>query len=330
MNIQQLKCVLEIVRHGNHLSAAAEALHTSQPGVSRQIQMLESELGFAVFQRTRNRIIGLTELGEDVLDIAKRVVSDVQALRMLREVSASSNRGTLVIATTHTQAKYVLPPVVSSFMQDFPDVQVVLKQADPEGICNLVDIGEADIAIGSESAREFPNLVGIPCFELTRCIIAKKGHPILSGRKLTLERIAQYPILTYDPRFSGQLDRKRRWKVIGAFEKAGLEPKIVFSAIDADTCKAYVQMGLGIAIFSSVSFDPKLDAGLAIRDARHLFDPSVTHIKLRSNTYLRSYMLEFIQRFAPHVTADKVRRTLRSAQQTDTAAPALGRAPPRR
>jgi LysR family cys regulon transcriptional activator len=310
MRLQQLKYVLEIARHGNHLSAAAEALNTSQPGVSRQIQMLESELGFAIFQRTRNRIIGLTEPGERVLEIAKRIVSDLGVLRMLKDDITAINRGTLVIATTHTQAKYVLPPVVSSFLTDFPDVQIVLKQGDPEGICSLVDAGEADIAIGTETAREFPNLVGLPCFELTRSVVAKIGHPILSGKKLTLERLAQYPIITYDPRFGGQSLQRRRWKVLGAFEKAGLEPKIVLSAIDADVCKTYVRMGLGIAIFTSVSFDAKEDVGLATRDARHLFEASTTYIKLRSNTYLRPYALEFIRRFAPHLTAGVVRETL--------------------
>lgn len=312
MRLQQLKYVLEIARHGNHLSAAAEALHTSQPGVSRQIQLLESELGFPIFQRTRNRIVGLTEPGEQVLEIARRVVGDLGTLRMLKDDVSDVSRGTLVIATTHTQAKYVLPPVVSSFLQDFPDVQIVLKQGDPEGVCSLVDAGEADIAIGTETAREFPNLVGLPCFELTRSIVAKEGHPILSAKELTLEAIAQYPIITYDPRFAGQSLHRRQWKVLGAFERAGLEPKIVFSAIDADVCKTYVLMGLGIAIFASVSFDEKADVGLAMRDARHLFESSMTYIKLRSNAYLRPYTREFIRRLAPQLTADVLREALRS------------------
>ncbi|TCK19697.1 LysR family cys regulon transcriptional activator [Ancylobacter aquaticus] len=312
MRLQQLRYVLEIARQGNHLSAAAEALHTSQPGVSRQVQMLESELGFPIFQRTRNRIIGLTEPGEQVLEIAKRVVGDLGTLRILKDDVSAISRGTLVIATTHTQAKYVLPPVVSSFLKNFPDVQIVLKQGDPEGICSLVDAGEADIAIGTETAREFPNLVGLPCFELTRSVVAKVGHPILSAEHLTLEEVAQYPIITYDPRFAGETLHRRRWKVLGAFEQAGLEPRIVLSAIDADVCKTYVLMGLGIAIFASVSFDEKADVGLGIRDARHLFESSMTYLKLRSNAYLRPYTLEFIRRLAPHLTPDIVREALQN------------------
>lgn len=280
MNLQQLQYVLEIVRHGNHLSAAAEAMHTSQPGVSRQVKQLESELGFEIFLRTRNRIIGLTEPGAHVVEIAKRVLTDISALHSLKEDMAAINRGTLTIATTHTQANYVLPRVIRAFVAKLPEVRISLKQGDPEGICALVDAGEADLAIGTEIERRFPQLVSLPCFELGRSVVAPPGHPLLETETLRLEDIARYPIITYDPRFSG------RWKVMTAFRKIGAEPKIILSAIDADVCKTYVRLGMGIAILATITFDPDADRDLRSRDASHLFESSTTYARLRSNMYL--------------------------------------------
>ena len=304
MKLQQLHYVLAIADHGNHLSAAATALHTSQPGVSRQLQLLETELGFEIFARTRNRIDGLTEPGRLVVEIAKRIMSDVDALGSLKADLAASDRGTLTIATTHTQANYVLPRVIAAFVADYPEVQIILKQGDPEGICALVDAGEADMAIGTESLHTFPDLVNLPCFTMPRVVVAPDGHPILDGAALTLERIAEFPIITYDSRFSGH------WKVRSAFERAGLEPKVVLSAIDAGVCKTYVKMGLGLAILTKITFDEDQDTGLHALDADHLFESSTTYIKMRPNTYLRPYLLDFVHRIAPRLTPDTVRAAL--------------------
>jgi LysR family cys regulon transcriptional activator len=304
MKLQQLQCVLEIVNHGNHLSAAAAALHTSQPGVSRQLQLLEAELGFDIFVRTRNRIVGLTEPGRLVVDIAKRIVGDINALGSLKEDLTATDRGTLTIATTHTQANYVLPKVIGPFVRDYPDVHLVLKQGDPETICDLVDAGEADLAIGTEAHRDYPGLISLPCFALGRVVVAPDGHPILDAGELTLEAIAAHPIITYDSRFSGH------WKVRTAFERAGLDPKVVLSAIDAGVCKTYVKMGLGLAILTGITFDPESDHGLHALPAEHLFESSTTYIKLRPNIYLRPYLLEFIHRIAPRLTPEVVRAAL--------------------
>jgi LysR family cys regulon transcriptional activator len=179
MKLQQLRYVLEITRHGNHLSAAAEALNTSQPGVSRQIQLLEAELGFEIFVRTRNRIIGLTPPGQHVVDIARRVIDDVGALRSLKDEMTVGNKGTLSIGTTHTQARYVLPRVIALFVKTYPDVELILKEGDPEEICQMVDEGDADLAIGTETSGALPHLVRLPCFEITRSVVAKVDHPIL-------------------------------------------------------------------------------------------------------------------------------------------------------
>jgi len=315
MKLQQLRYVLEIVRQNNHLSAAAEALHTSQPGVSRQILLLESELGFEIFQRTRNRIIGLTEPGRLVLAIARRVITDVEALRSLKDDLSFESTGTFTVATTHTQARYVLPLVIESFVKRYPGVQLVLKQGNPEDICSLVDNGDADIAIGTDTLGQFTNLVRLPCFSLPRSVVAKIGHPILDIPTLTLEQIAAYPIISYDPRYSG------RWRVMKAFKDAGLEPKIILSAIDADVCKTYIELGLGIGILTTITFDQKRDNGLMARSADHLFDPSTIFISLRSNTYLRSYMLDFIKTVAPRLTPAVIRRAL---QDRESAPPEAG------
>lgn len=307
MKLQQLRYVVEIVRHGNHLSAASEALNTSQPGVSRQIQLLELELGFEIFQRTRNRIIGITEPGKHVLAIAQRVTTDVAALRSLKNDMNSGNRGTLIIATTHTQARYVLPPVVKSFIKRYPQVRLVLRQGDPEEICGLVESDEADIAVGPETMRSFPGLVQISCFEMPRSIIAPENHPLLGEPELTLEAIAKYPIITYDSRYSG------RWKVMKVFKEHGIEPNISLSGIDADVCKTYVEMGLGVAILTTATFDASRDVGLAARDASHLFPGSVLNVSLRPNVYLRPFLVDFISSIAPKITISVLRDALRAA-----------------
>lgn len=308
MKLQQLRYVVEIVRNGNHLSAAADALNTSQPGVSRQIQLLEQELGFEIFMRTRNRIIGLTEPGQIVFSIAQRIATDVAALKTLKEDMHSGNRGIFTIATTHTQARYVLPKVVEHFVARYPEVKLVLKQGDPEEICALVEAGDADLAIGTETTRDFPNLIKFDCFELQRCIVAPFDHPILAVNELTLQEIARYPIITYDSRYSG------RWKVMKAFADAGLEPKIVMSGIDADVCKTYVSLGLGIGILAAMTYDPDRDVGIGVRDASHLLPSSTIKIVLRRNTYLRPFLLDFVHSVAPNLTPTAVRRAVREFQ----------------
>lgn len=296
MNLKQLRYVVEIVRNANHLSAAAEALNTSQPGVSRQIQLLEAELGFDIFVRVNNRFTGLTEGGEHVFAIAQRALAEVNALRALKEDLGGGGTSNLIVATTHTQARYFLPPIIEGFMERHPNVRVTLKQGDPSSACELVAAGEADLALAAEPVRVFPHLVCLPCMEMRRCVIARAGHPVLDAPDLTLAEIARHPIVTYDRRYSGH------WIVMKAFEVEGLEPKIMLSAADADVCKAYVENGLGIAILSCLTYDPKRDPDLRIRDASHLFPSSVVNISLRANTQVRPIILDFIRAVAPHLT----------------------------
>jgi LysR family transcriptional regulator, cys regulon transcriptional activator len=315
MNLQQLRYVLEITRHGNHLSAAAQALNTSQPGVSRQIQLLEEELGFSIFVRTRNRIIGATPLGEHVIDIARRVVEDVGALRTLRDQASASDRGVLTIGTTHTQAKYVLPRVIASFIERYPDVELVFKEGDPEEVCQMVEDGVADFAIGTETAKSFPHLVRLAGFEIERSVVACVGHEILTAKKLTVEEIAKYPLIIYGARHSG------RSKVMKAFREAGIEPKVSLSAVDADICKTYVELGLGIAILADIAFDPVRDTKLRARSAKDLFESSTCYVTMRPAPYLRPYVHDFLNFVSPALTTAKVRDALRSARHRMEAEP---------
>lgn len=314
MKLSQLKCVLEVHKRGNHISVAAEALHTSQPGVSKQIQLLESEIGFTIFQRKRNRVVGLTEPGREVIEIAQRILGDVDSLRTIRDDYLDRESGSLTIATTHTYARYVLPKVVERFIKRYPRVRIGLQQGNPTQICEAVESGEADVAVGTETMRPFPNLVMLPCFPITRSVIAKRGHEIHRLKKLTLQAIAGYPIISHDRARSGS------WKIMDAFRKQGIEPNVIFGAVDADVCKTYVEMGLGIAILATVAVDPRHDRDLRARDASHLFEPSTTYISLRRNTYLRRFVSHFIGLLAPELTPEIVRSEMQKRFQSEKAA----------
>lgn len=304
MNLKQLRYISEVFRHGNHISAAAEALHTSQPGISKQIQMIEAELGFEIFLRRRNRIVGVTEPGQEAIAIAQRVLTEIENLKSLGDDFNAVGGGQLTVATTHTMARYVLPKIVEKFIRKYPTIRLGLRQGNPEQVCELLDAGEADIGIGPDTMRQFASLVAIPCFPLSRSVIAKSGHPILKAKALTLEEIARYPIITYDPTYSG------RWKVMDAFRKAGIEPNVVFGSVDADVSKTYVELGLGIAILTTITYDKYHDRGLRARDASHLFEPSTTYVRLRANTYLRKFLLDFIHMLAPHVAEKTIRAAM--------------------
>lgn len=304
MKVRQLHCIWEVVCHGNHVSAAAEALHTSQPGVSKQIQLAEGELGFKIFIRKKNRITGLTEPGKHVVEVARRVLADVDNLRHIREEFLARDSGNFTVAATHTQARYVLPEIIERFAGQYAKVRLVLHQGNPTQICELVDAGQADVAVGTESARPFPNLVMLPCFQLSRSVVTKAGHPLLKVKELTLKEIAKYPILTHQPASGGY------WKVMSAFEKAGIRPDVISSAVDADVCKTYVERGLGIAILATVAFDKTHDIKLRAMNANHLFEPSTVFVSLRPNAYLRSYALDFLRSLAPHLTAERIKTAL--------------------
>ncbi|HEX5126184.1 MAG TPA: HTH-type transcriptional regulator CysB [Rhodocyclaceae bacterium] len=300
MNLQQLRYVLEIVKHGLNVSEAADALYTSQPGVSKQVKLLEEELGIEIFLRHGKRIVAVTDPGRQVLAIAERMLREADNLRAVGDEFHHEDSGRLTIATTHTQARYALPPVVVEFMRRYPKVQLSLHQGSPKQLCEYVMTGEADIAIATEAIAEYPDIIMLPCYQWNRSIVARPDHPILRDQPLTLEAIAQYPIITYDFAFAG------RSLINKAFLGRGLKPNVVLTAIDTDVIKTYVAMGLGIGIIASMAFDPMLDRGLSAADASHLFESSTTRIGLPKNAWLRGYAYAFIELFAPHLTRKTV------------------------
>jgi len=310
MKLQQLRYLKEVARRGLSLSEAAEALHTSQPGISKAIQELEVELGVEILVRNGKRVVDVTKPGRVILGIAERMVQDAENLKQVAREFRAEDTGSFAIATTHTQARYALPPVIARFSQRYPKVRLSLRQGSPQHIAELVKSGDADIAIVTEAAEFYDGQVLLPCYQWTRCVITPLKHPLLKEKQLTLEAIARYPVVTYDFAFTGDSPVKR------AFDNRGISPNVVLTAIDADVIKTYVEMGLGIGILAKMAFDPARDLGLRLIDASHLFEPSMTRIALLPNVYLRGYVYEFIELFAPHLKRAVVDATLKGEGST--------------
>ncbi len=311
MNLQQLRYIFEVARSGLNVSEAAAALHTSQPGVSKQIRLLEEELGVDVFVRQGRRLTAVTDPGREVLKIAERLLRDLDSLRSVGQEFGTEEAGTLTLATTHTQARYVLPPIIGEFMKRHPNVRISLRQGSPTQVCEYVLAGEADIAIATEAIGEQNELVMLPCYQWNRCVIARPDHPILEAQPLTLEVIAKYPIVTYDFAFTG------RSQINKAFAARGLTPNVALTAIDADIIKTYVALGLGIGIVAYMAFDPAADKGLRAVDAAHLFESATTRLGIRKNAWLRGYAYTFIELFAPHLTRKMVQSALAGEEGSD-------------
>ena len=309
MNLQQLRFLNEIVRQGLNISDAASALYTSQPGVSKQIKLLEEELGIEIFVRNGKRIVAITEPGKAVLEIAQRMLHDAGNLKQVAEEFHSQDSGSLTIATTHTQARYALPPIVKQFTKFYPEVKLGLHQGSPTQIAELVLSGEADIGIATESLALYDELVTLPCYEWHHCVVVPPKHPLLLEKKLTLKKLAQFPIITYDFAFTG------RNKINQAFSEEGITPNIALTAIDADVIKTYVELGMGVGIVAQMAFIPERDKHLKMIDAGHLFQPSTTRIAIRQNQYLRGFGYHFIELFAPHLTRDIVSKALHQNTQ---------------
>lgn len=308
MNLQQIESVLGIVSNDFNMSKAAEALGRSQPTLSRQVQDLEKELGVRIFARTRNKVVGLTPRGEEIVRIGQRIVRDVRNLGELGKLESDIGTGELKIATTHLHARYSLPRVIKSFAERFPDVQLTLKQGNPIQCCELVARGEADIGVTTVGGKLGADLVAIPAFQLTRCVIAPRNHPVAREKALTLKKLAEYPIVAYSAPFTG------RRIVEEAFARAGLRPRIVCSAIDADVSKTYVELGMGIAVLATIAFDPAQDRALVALDASHLFPPSILNLVFRKHGYLGRHVSVFVSMFAPHVEQEWIRRGMEGAE----------------
>jgi len=304
MKLQQLRCLAEVARRGLNVSEAAEALHTSQPGVSKQIRALEDELGIEIFARHGKRLVQITEPGKAVLAIAERILGEAQNLRRAGQEFANEKLGTLTIAATHTQARYALPRAVAQFKRRYPKVELVIHQGNPTQICEQVLAGEADFAVATEMISTFPELVSLPVYQWNRCVVVPPKHPLLKATPLALETLARYPIVTYDFAFAN------RSLVQKAFESRGLTPHVVLSAQDSDVIKTYVELGLGVGILAKMAFDPERDRHLRAIDASHLFESSTTRLGVKRGAYLRRYAYEFIELFAPHLPRTLVERAV--------------------
>ena len=302
MNIQQFRYVSEVARRGLNVSEAAEALHTSQPGVSKQIKALEDELGAAIFVRQGRRFTAITDAGREIVETLDRILAEIANLKTVGEEFAHTARGSLAVAVTHTQARYALPAVVTAFKKRFPDVKLKLLQGNPHQLARMVVRGEADLAIATEALDEYSELVTLPCYTWHHCLVVPEGHPLAKVKPLTLEAISQYPIVTYDPTFAGRTSIDR------AFAARNLTPEVALSALDSDVIKSYVSLGLGVGIISQRAFRPGKDEGLVALSAEHLFPAQTTRLAYRRGAYLRGYTVEFIKLFAPNVRAEDLKR----------------------
>jgi len=307
MNFQQLRSVREAVRCGYNLTEVAHMLHTSQPGVSRQIRELEEELGVDIFARAGKRLTGLTPPGKDLLPIVERLLLDADNLKRAGQDYSAQLEGQLSVAATHSQARYALPHVVKDFRDQFPKVTLHLHQGSPKQVAAMLLSGEADIGVATEALADYPQLVTLPCYRWTHSIVVPPDHPLLAQEgPVTLEQLARYPIITYELGYTG------RSHIDNAFATAGLRPEVVLTAMDADVIKTYVELGMGVGIVASVAVDEERDAHLRILDAGHLFQVNVTRLGLRRGAWLRGYAYRFIETFVPTLSKEVVAKALSS------------------
>jgi len=300
MKLQQLRYIWEVAHHELNVSATAQSLYTSQPGISKQIRLLEDELGVEIFSRSGKHLTHVTPAGEVILKTAGEILRKVDSIKSVAQEFSNERKGSLSLATTHTQARYALPATIRTFIERYPEVSLHMHQGTPMQISEMAADGTVEFAIATEALELFSDLIMMPCYRWNRCILVPRGHPLTQIDKLSLEDVAEHPIVTYVFGFTG------RSKLDEAFITRGLVPKVVFTAADADVIKTYVRLGLGIGIVAQMAYDPAVDSDLVTLDASHLFDSSVTKIGCRRGTFLRGYMYDFIELFAPHLTRDAI------------------------
>ncbi len=308
MNFQQLRSVREAVRCHFNLTDVAAMLHTSQPGVSRQIRELEEELGVEVFVRNGKRLTGLTPPGVTLLPIVEKILLDVESLKRVGEDFSSELTGKLSVAATHSQARYALPHAVKDFRQLFPQVTLHLHQGSPKQVAEMLLSGEADIGVATEALVHYPQLITLPCYRWTHSVVVPKGHALLKqSEPLTLAQLAKYPIITYEQGYTG------RSHIDQAFANAGLEPDVVLTAMDADVIKTYVELEMGVGIVASVAIDDERDTNLKAIDAGHLFEINQTRLAIRRGAWLRGFVYRFIETFAPTLTRLEIEKEIEAS-----------------
>ncbi|GLO60445.1 transcriptional regulator CysB [Vibrio sp. MACH09] len=304
MKLQQLKYIVEVVNHNLNVSATAESLYTSQPGISKQVRLLEDELGIQIFERSGKHLTQVTTAGEDIVRISREILSRVEGIKSVAGEHTHPEMGTLNISTTHTQARYALPEVIKGFTARYPKVSLHMHQGTPSQMSEAVAKGTANFAIATEALHLYQDAIMLPCYHWNRSIVVMKDHPLAQKAELTIEDLASFPLVTYVFGFTG------RSELDTAFNSAGLTPKIVFTATDADVIKTYVRMGIGVGVIASMAIDQVQDSDLVVIDASHIFGASTTSIGFRRGTFLRSYMFDFMERFAPHLTRPVVEQAI--------------------
>jgi len=303
MKLQQLRYIVEVLNHNLNVSATAESLFTSQPGISKQVRMLEDELGIQIFERSGKHLTEVTPAGKEVIRYASEILGKVESIKAIAKQHTQPDQGSLNIATTHTQARYALPDVIHGFIKRYPNVSLHMHQGTPTQISESVVKGRTDFAIATEALHLYQDLIMLPCYRWNRSIIVPKDHPLATVNKMTLADLCEYPIVTYLSGFTG------RSELDDAFNAAGYTPNVVFTATDADVIKTYVRLGLGVGVIASMAMSEE-DDDFCVIDASHLFKPSTTSIGFRKGTFLRDYMYEFMVRFAPHLTRPLVEKAI--------------------
>ncbi|MES1925053.1 HTH-type transcriptional regulator CysB [Salinisphaera sp. T31B1] len=306
MKLRQLVYINEVARRRLNITAAAESLHTSQPGVSKQIRLLEEELGVLIFERNGKHLDRVTPAGERILETTRRILSEVENITRTATEFADADRGSLCLATTHTQARYALPDVIDAFRHAYPQVSLHINQGAPPQIAGWAAAGDADFAIATEALEHYDELIMLPCYHWNRCVLVPRAHALAKTERLSLAELAAQPIVTYTFGFTG------RSHLDDAFNAEGLEPNVVLTAVDADVIKTYVRLGMGVGVVANMAYDEAEDSDLVRLDASHLFASSTTHIGFRHNLFLRGYMRRFIAQFAPHLTSRRLDRAIAS------------------
>lgn len=311
MKLQQLRYIWEVAHHDLNVSATAQVLYTSQPGISKQIRLLEDELGVEIFARSGKHLTRITPAGEAILKIAGEILKKVENIKQVSQEFSDNSKGSLSIATTHTQARYALPEVIDEFIHEFPNVSLHMHQGTPMQISEMAANGTVDFAIATEAMEHFSDLVMFPCYRWNRSVVVPKTHPLAHRSSITIEELASFPLVTYVFGFTG------RSKLDDAFTEKGLTPQVVFTAADTDVIKTYVRLGLGVGIVASMSIEPGLDDDLVAIDASHLFEASVTKVGIRKGTFMRAYMYKFIEKFAPHLNRELVEHAMAHSSKSD-------------
>ena len=317
MKLQQLRYICEVARQNLNISAAADGLYTSQPGVSKQIRQLEEELGVQIFERNGKHLTRITPAGQAIIRIAERILIESSNIKQVAAEYNNEQTGNLSVATTHTQARYVLPEVIQKFRKRYPNVGLSMYQGTPMQIAEMAANGTVDFAIATEAIELFRELVMMPCYHWNRCVIVPQNHELARSKPLTIDALARYPIVTYVFGFTG------RSKLDKAFNARGLKANVVFTAVDADIIKTYVRLGLGVGIIANMAYDSKQDADLVALEASHLFESSTTNIGFRRSAYLRGYMFKFMEIFAPHLTRGLVDKVIESYAKSPEEAASL-------